>query len=250
MVVASLFRRGFVLVLALLFVPVAAPARAQTAPPLHVTSCQVVPDTVGRRSGAVQEVIRVSFSVDKGAAADVARFSVSNPSGVYRDFTARGLFSHGVAIADRVLKADPTSQQQFYSLGASGGVDCALTYVHFVDGTSWAPAPPMQVGSCQIVPDTVAKSGPVQEVIRVAFGIEKGPPADVARFTVSTRAGNYPGFTARGTLGSGIAIADRIVSDDPAAQQRFYALSSDASVACSLSYVHFVDGTSWSAPGE
>lgn len=138
---ASFCIRARVLVLASLFVPVAAPA-AQTTAPIHVTSCQVVPATVTRR-GPVQEVIRVSFSVEKDVAADVARFSVSSPNGAYRDFTARGLFSNGIAIADRVLKADPASQQQFYSLGAGSGVECMLTYVHFVDGTSWsAPGAP------------------------------------------------------------------------------------------------------------
>jgi hypothetical protein len=36
-----------------------------------------------------------------------------------RDFTARGFFSQGVVIADRVLTADSSAQARFYSLGGS-----------------------------------------------------------------------------------------------------------------------------------
>ncbi len=77
----------------------------------------------------------MSFSVQKGPAADVARFTLVAPGQVLRDFTARGLFSQGVVIADRILAADPSAQTRFNSLGT--GAECAPTYVHFVDGTSW-----------------------------------------------------------------------------------------------------------------
>jgi hypothetical protein len=216
------------------------------APPAKVKSCRVVPAAIARRGTSTQEVIRVSFSVDGDVAADLARFTVSSPNGTFRDFTARGRFSQGTVIADRVLLADPSSDQQFYSLGAGTGAECSLTYLHFVDGSAWTPAPPMRVATCKVIPDTVGQRGSVQELIRVSFTLEKGPPADLARFTLKTPYGDYPGFTARGSLAAGAAIADRVVIADPEAQRQFFSL--DSSVGCDVSYVHFIDGTSWNAP--
>ncbi len=124
------------------------------------------------------------------------------------------------------------SEFGFYSLGAGTGVECSLTY--------------LRVAACNVIPDAVAQRGSAQELIRVSFALEKGPSADVARFTVKTPYGDYPGFTARDSLSGGTAIADRIVTADPEAQGRLYSLGS--SVGCEVSYVHFIDGTSWSAP--
>jgi hypothetical protein len=231
---------------AIVFTAWPACAAQDAAAPASVKSCGLVPGVIARGGTSTQEVIRVSFSVDRDVAADVARFTVSSPNGTFRDFTARGSFSQGTVIADRVLRADPSTQQQFYSLGAGGGVECTLTYLHFVDGTSWAPAPPMRVAGCKVIPDAVAERGPVQQLIRVTFALDKGPPADLARFTVKTPYGDYPGFTARGSLAGGTAVADRIVTADPQEQRKFFSL--DSSVGCEVSYVHFIDGTSWSAP--
>ena len=219
---------------------------ADLATPANVTSCRVVPAAIARRGTSTQEVIRVSFSVERDVAADLARFTVSSPNGTFRDFTARGRFSHGTVIADRVLRADPSSEQQFYSLGAGTGAECSLTYLHFVDGSSWTPAPPVRVAACNVIPDAVGQRGSVQELIRVTFTLERGPPADLARFTLKTRYGDYPGFTARGSLSGGAAIADRVVIADPEAQRQFFAL--DSTLGCDVSHVHFIDGTSWNAP--
>jgi hypothetical protein len=221
-------------------------ATPDRAAPASVKSCRVVPGAVARRGTSTQEIIRVSFAVDRDVPADVARFTVASPSGTFRDFTARGRFSHGTVIADRVLRADPSSQQEFYSLGAGTAAECSLTYLHFVDGTSWTPAPPVRVAACRVIPDTITERGSIQELIRVSFAVENGPPADIARFTLKTPNGDYEGFTARGSLSGGTAIADRLVSADLEAQRQFYAIGS--SVGCEVSYVHFIDGTSWSAP--
>jgi hypothetical protein len=117
---------------------VAGPALAVPSgqtPPVRVTSCHVVEEPVSRRSTTVQETIRVSFSVESGPAADLARFTVLTPKQVLRDFTARGFFSNGVVIADRILAADPPTQERFNALHTT---ECVPTYVHFVDGSSWS----------------------------------------------------------------------------------------------------------------
>jgi hypothetical protein len=104
----------------------------------------------------------------------------------------------------------------------------------------------MQVTACQVIRDAITRRSSIQELIRVSFALEKGPPADVAGFTVKTPHSDYPGFTARGSLSGGMAIADRVVTADPETQQQFYSLGS--SVKCEISHVHFIDGTSWNAP--
>jgi hypothetical protein len=237
-----------VLALAAIFVNAERPAAALAPVPetlASIKSCSVVLGAITRRGTATEEVIRVSFAINH-AAADVARFTVSSPGGTFRDFTARGLFSQGTVIADRVLRADPSSQQEFYSLGAGTGVECILTYLHFVDGTSWTPRPPIEVTGCEVIRDAIAQRGSIQELIRISFAVEQGPPADVARFTLKTPNGDYAEFTARGSLSRGTAIADRIVIADPEAQRQFYSLGS--SVGCEVSFVHFIDGSSWNAP--
>jgi hypothetical protein len=110
-------------------------AAAADAPPVRVAACTVIPETVSRR-GALPETIRVSFAVERDSPADLARFTATAPAGAFREFTARGTFARGVVIADRVLSADPGAVAH----GLAPGVECLLTYVHFVDGTSWTPA--------------------------------------------------------------------------------------------------------------
>ena len=92
-----------------------------------------MPETISRR-GTVPETIRVSFTIDKDTPADLARFTATAPAGAFRDFTAHGNFAKGVVIADRVLTAD--ASQAGRSLPA--GTECMMTYVHFVDGSSWS----------------------------------------------------------------------------------------------------------------
>jgi hypothetical protein len=116
----------------------AAPVTAQ--PPVRVQSCHVVVDRLDRRNSSVQETIRVSFAVNNGKTADLARFTLVVRREHLRDFTARGSFSDGVVIADRILKADADTQSGFNALGDSSG-ECIPTYVHFTDGTDWSAAP-------------------------------------------------------------------------------------------------------------
>jgi hypothetical protein len=106
--------------------------------PLRVTACRLAIEHHGPR-GPVQQIIVVSFSNDRDAPADVARFTVSNAGGVAKAFTARGSFTKGVLIADRILPAEALRQELPPS--RDRGSVCALTYVHFVDGTSWTGTP-------------------------------------------------------------------------------------------------------------
>src|SRR5580658_2975804 len=76
------------------------------APPVRVTACTVIPETISRR-GSAPETIRVSFSIEKDPPADLARFTATAPAGALRGFTARGTFAKGAVIADRVLSEDP-----------------------------------------------------------------------------------------------------------------------------------------------
>jgi hypothetical protein len=126
--------------LVLLAPPATAPAATAPAAPVRVTSCHVVVDRSGGRSPAVQETIRVWFAVANNKPADIARFTLMARGRALRDFTARGLFSGGVVIADRILHADAGAQAAFNGLSGDEG-ECVPTYVHFVDGTVWsAPA--------------------------------------------------------------------------------------------------------------
>lgn len=101
--------------------------------PLVVTACRLAIEHHSPR-GPVEQVIVVSFSNDRDTAADVASFIVSN-AGVAKAFTARGSFTKGVLIADRILPAEPLRPAAPPS--RDGGSRCTLAYVHFVDGTSW-----------------------------------------------------------------------------------------------------------------
>lgn len=107
-------------------------AAADGTPPARMTTCAVIPETISRR-GTVPETIRVSFSIEKDTPADVARFTATAPAGAWREFTVRGKFTKGTVIADRVLTADPNVPGR----PLARGVECMLTYLHFVDGTSW-----------------------------------------------------------------------------------------------------------------
>jgi hypothetical protein len=107
--------------------------------PIHVTSCRTVAEAFGRHR-AVQQTIQVTFSNAGNVAADVARFTLIDGQGKLRDFTARGAFSEGVIIADRIVPMESVAQQQLFSKEKMTG--CQVTYVHFVDGSSWtAPSP-------------------------------------------------------------------------------------------------------------
>jgi hypothetical protein len=107
-------------------------AAADESVPVRMTACTVIPETISRR-GTLPETIRVSFSIEKDTPADVARFTATAPAGAFREFTARGTFTKGVTIAGRVLSADPAAPEH----RLSPGVECTMTYVHFVDGSSW-----------------------------------------------------------------------------------------------------------------
>jgi hypothetical protein len=111
------------------------PARASTAP-IHVTTCNVVPQDVPRR-GEAQETIRISFSIDGSVAADEAHFVVTLGSSRMKGFIARGLFSQGVIIADRLLESDMAASE-FNSV--RGKLGCFPTYLHFVNGATWSAA--------------------------------------------------------------------------------------------------------------
>ena len=109
---------------------------AQQAPPVHVKSCDIVQQRpAGVRRGAVQEVVSVSFTIDGEKAADEATFAVLRQGKTYSNFTARGLFSGGSVIADRIVMTGDPSVQSFYT--ASTKATCIPTFVHFVDGTTW-----------------------------------------------------------------------------------------------------------------
>jgi hypothetical protein len=114
--------------------PLALPARAEAPAPIHVTKCDVVPQEAPRH-GVAQETIRITFSIDGTVAADEAHFVASSGYNQFKGFVARGLFSKGVIIADRLLEANPTIVD-FDSSRAKLG--CTATYVHFVDGSSWS----------------------------------------------------------------------------------------------------------------
>jgi hypothetical protein len=84
------------------------------------------------------ETIRVSFMITGDVPADVVRFTVTGPGGGFRAFTLHGTFTKTTMIAKRVLQPDATASAQ----PLPHGVDCVLTYIHFVDGSSWsAPSP-------------------------------------------------------------------------------------------------------------
>lgn len=126
----------FDLVAAVLLAASSAPA-GESPVPARMTSCTVIPETIDRRI-TPPETIRVSFMITGDVPADVVRFAVTTPGGGFRAFTARGNFTKTTMIAKRVLQPDTTVSPR----PLPHGVDCVLTYIHFVDGSSWsAPSP-------------------------------------------------------------------------------------------------------------
>lgn len=117
--------------------PSPAPAGERPVAPARMASCTVLPETIDRRI-TPPETLRVSFMITGDIPADVVRFTATSPSGTFREFTARGNFTKTIMIAKRELKVDPTAPAR----QLPRGVDCSLTYVHFMDGSSWsAPEP-------------------------------------------------------------------------------------------------------------
>jgi hypothetical protein len=116
----------------------AALVRSAEPPPVRVTSCRTVLEPHARGVPA-QEAIQVSFSNNHDSPADVARSLIRTSTGQWRAFTARGSFSKGVIIADRILPSESSVEEHFFS--REQYADCALTYVHFEDGSAWMAAP-------------------------------------------------------------------------------------------------------------
>jgi hypothetical protein len=107
--------------------------------PIAVTSCAMVEQPSAARRGPVQETLRVSYQLDSPVAADAVTFVVRrHENGAVRSFTARGLFTRGALIADRILQLDEGSPSSLAPTGAPGD-ECRPVYVHFVDGTTWQP---------------------------------------------------------------------------------------------------------------
>ncbi len=112
-------------------------AAADEAMPARMTSCTVLPETIDRRVEP-PETIRVSFMITGDVPADLVRFTAAGPAGGYRTFTIRGHFTKSVMIANRELSsAEPVEGHPL-----PRGVECGLTYVHFIDGSSWSSKTP------------------------------------------------------------------------------------------------------------
>lgn len=113
---------------------VALPAFAgEDAMPARMTSCAVLPETIDRRVEP-PETIRVSFMITGNVPADLVKFTAAGPAGGFRAFAVRGHFTKSVMISNRELSsAEPVEGHPLPS-----GVECRLTYIHFVDGTSWS----------------------------------------------------------------------------------------------------------------
>lgn len=111
-------------------------------------------------------------------------------------------------------------------------------------GAAVDAAQPARVLDCSVIPGTISRRGATPETIRVSFAIEKDALADLARFTATGPAGSLLGFSARGTFAKGVVIADRILDPDPTAP--LHPLNPGAE--CMLTYLHFADGSSWTAP--
>jgi hypothetical protein len=115
-----------------------APAWAgETSMPAKMTSCTLLPETIDRRV-TPPERIRVSFTITGDVPADLVRFTARAAGGGFVGFSVYGRFTKTVMIADRELQADPTAPVH----ELPRGVDCVLTYIHFVDGTRWSSVLP------------------------------------------------------------------------------------------------------------
>jgi hypothetical protein len=130
-----MFRRALVcagLAAALSFVAPAVRA-GDTRAPARMISCEVVPDTIERRGTPPPQTIRVSFMIAGDVPADLVRFTAVGRAGGFHEFTARGYFTKSVMIANRELEAD----RAVAAATLTHGIECAITYIHYVDGTSW-----------------------------------------------------------------------------------------------------------------
>jgi acyl dehydratase len=130
-----MFRRTLVCarIAAALFFVVPAARADETHAPARMTSCAVIPDTIERRGTPPPETIRVSFMITGDVPADFVRFTAVGRAGGFHEFTARGYFTKSVMILNRELEADRAVE----AAALPHGVECALTYIHYVDGTSW-----------------------------------------------------------------------------------------------------------------
>jgi acyl dehydratase len=106
----------------------------ETRAPARMTSCTVIPDTIERRGTPPPETIRVSFMITGDVPADLVRFTAVGRAGGFRQFTARGYFTKSVMILNRELEADRSVE----AATLPHGVECALTFIHYVDGSSWS----------------------------------------------------------------------------------------------------------------
>jgi hypothetical protein len=117
----------------------ASAARADvTRPPARMMSCEVLPDTIERRGTPPPETIRVSFMITGDKPADLVRFTAVGRAGGFREFTARGYFTKSVMISNRELEADQTTKEP----ELPRGVECVLTFIHYLDGSSWSGKEP------------------------------------------------------------------------------------------------------------
>ena len=131
-----MFRRALIcggIAAALYFVTPAARA-GETRSPARMTSCEVIPDTIERRGTPAPETIAVSFMITGDVPADLVRFTAIGRAGGFHEFTARGHFTKSVMISNRELEADRAVEP----VALPHGVECALTYIHYVDGSSWS----------------------------------------------------------------------------------------------------------------
>jgi hypothetical protein len=130
------FRNGLLAVVftAVIWLPALPVVASEPAIPARMTSCAIVPTTIERRGTAPPETIRVSFMIMGDLPANIVRFTAAGRAGGFRQFTARGLFTKSVMITNRDLQVDPDAPQR----ELPDGVQCALTYIHYADGSSWS----------------------------------------------------------------------------------------------------------------
>jgi hypothetical protein len=130
-----MFRRAIYAGLAVALAGVSLAARADaTRAPARMISCEVLADTIERRGTPPPETIRVSFMITGDVPADLVRFTAAGRAGGFHEFTARGYFTKSVMISNRELEADRSAQ----TAALPRGVECALTYIRYMDGSSWS----------------------------------------------------------------------------------------------------------------